>query len=93
MSTPPQASRRETAAAISDSRETSHGWVFRVWVEGMEGRMEWIFSRAEERALVEMSSMRTEAPSRRKRIVVSRPMPLMGEEVIRKWERWEDEFE
>lgn len=38
--------------------------------------MEGIFSRAEVKAGVEMSSMRTEAPSRRKRMVVSRPMPL-----------------
>ena len=48
--------------------------------------MEWSFSTAAVRAEVEMSVMRTEAPSRRKRIVVSRPMPLWRGGVVRKVE-------
>lgn len=38
--------------------------------------MEWTFSRAVSRAEVEISVRRTEAPSRAKRMVVSRPIPL-----------------
>lgn len=78
-STPPQESRWETAAATSASRETSQVRVStRCVVEWREGKMEWTLVRAEEREGAEMSVIRTDAPSRRKRMVVSRPMPLEG---------------
>ena len=38
--------------------------------------MEWTFDNAVARAGSEMSAIRTAAPSRAKRMVVSRPMPL-----------------
>ena len=42
--------------------------------------MDLILVRALSRAGMDMSAMRTLAPSRRKRMVVSRPMPLREEE-------------
>ena len=38
--------------------------------------MEWTFDMAVARAFSEMSAIRTAAPSRAKRMVVSRPIPL-----------------
>ena len=73
MSTPPQESRCLTAASTSDSLDTSH---LMVSSRGGSGRMEWTFDSATARAGSEMSAIRTAAPSRAKRMVVSRPMPL-----------------
>ena len=47
--------------------------------------MVWIFWTAVVRAGVDMSVMRTEAPSRRKRMVVSRPMPLFLGGLLEEW--------
>lgn len=44
-----------------------------------DGRMDWTLEIAVASAGSEMSAMRTEAPSRAKRMVVSRPMPLERE--------------
>ena len=64
-------------AATEDSEETSHWSVSRRAKGGPSSvRMERTFWRAVSRAGAEMSVMRTEAPSRAKRTVVSRPMPL-----------------
>ncbi len=73
ISTPPQESRWETMAATSDSLETSHLIVSR---RGGLGRISWTLAWAFARADSEMSAIRTAAPSRAKRMVVSRPMPL-----------------
>ena len=62
-------------AATEVSLETSTRRVSRrpVW----EGRMEESLVVAFERAGSEISAIRTEAPSRRKRKVVSKPIPLL----------------
>ena len=73
MSTPPQESRCLTAASTSDSLDTSH---LMVSSRGGSGRIEWTFDSAVARAGSDMSTIRTAAPSRAKRMVVSRPMPL-----------------
>ena len=73
MSTPPQSSRCLTMASTSDSLETSH---LIVSTRGESESMERTFERAFSRAGSEMSAMRTAAPSRAKRMVVSRPIPL-----------------
>lgn len=58
---------------MSDSLETSVTLVSTLWAEGTSC---WSFSRARKRAGAEMSARRTLAPSRAKRIEVSRPIPL-----------------
>jgi len=73
MSTPPQSSRCSTMALTSDSLETSH---VTVSIRGGLWRIVWIFERAFSRAGSDISAMRTAAPSRAKRMVVSRPIPL-----------------
>ena len=73
MSTPPHESRRSTMAATSDSLETSH---LHIWMRGWSGRISSTLASAMARAGSEMSAMRISAPSRAKRMVVSRPMPL-----------------
>ena len=60
-------------ASTSDSLDTSH---LMVSSRGGSGRMVWTFASAVARAGSDMSAMRTAAPSRAKRMVVSRPMPL-----------------
>lgn len=66
-------------AATSDSLETSH---LHVWMRGWLGRISSTLASAVARAGSEMSAMRTSAPSRAKRMVVSRPMPLTQMEVL-----------
>ena len=61
-------------ASTSDSLDTSHLRVSRRG-SGSE-RVERTFERAVARAGEDMSAMRTAAPSRAKRMVVSSPMPL-----------------
>ena len=60
-------------ASTSASLETSHLMVSR---RGGLGRMAWTFWTAVAKAGSDMSAMRTAAPSRRKRMVVSSPIPL-----------------
>ena len=73
MSTPPQESTWDTIAATSSSLDTSHLIVFNC---GCLGMIFSIFSVAFSKAGSEISAISTEAPSRRNRIVVSRPIPL-----------------
>ena len=73
ISTPPHESRCFTMASTSVSLETSH---LMVSSRGGLGRIEWTFENAFSRAGSDMSAMRTAAPSRAKRIVVSSPIPL-----------------
>ena len=74
MSSPPQESTCEIMAATEDSLETSVTMVSRR--PGWEGRRVESLETAVVRAGCEMSAIRTEAPSRRKRWVVSKPIPL-----------------
>ena len=60
-------------ASTSASLDTSH---LMVSIRGGSGRMEWTFESAVARAGSDMSAIKTAAPSRAKRMVVSRPMPL-----------------
>ena len=60
-------------ASTSGSLDTSH---LMVSSRGGSGRIEWTFDTAAARAGSDMSAIRTAAPSRAKRMVVSRPMPL-----------------
>lgn len=72
-STPPHESRWATIAATSVSLETSHLTVS-IWM--WSGTIDFTLERAVARAGSDISAMRTWAPSRAKRTVVSRPMPL-----------------
>ena len=76
ISTPPQVSTAATIASTSASLLTSHFLVSSLVLEGRLGRILLTLVRAVARAGSEISARRTEAPSRAKRMVVSRPMPL-----------------
>ena len=66
-------------ASTSASLETSHLIVSR---RGGLGRMAWTFWTAVARAGSDMSAMRTAAPSRAKRMVVSSPIPLWTRSMV-----------
>lgn len=74
MSRPPQASSFSIAACTSDSLETSTLVVSTL--PTAFGASDFAFAIAFSKAGSEMSVINTLAPSRRNRIVVSRPMPL-----------------
>lgn len=73
-STPPQGSMWAIMPLTCSSFDTSH-WKVSIWL-GWSGRIERTLSMAAVRAEADTSAIKTDAPSRAKRTVVSNPMPL-----------------
>jgi hypothetical protein len=77
-SVPPQLSCDSTIACTSDSLDTSHRMDS---TRGAEGTTSLTLANAFARAGSDTSAIRTLAPSRAKRILVSRPIPLSKSEI------------